>query len=191
MNDGLKIEKYRDNLTFMNKLRRLIWNITCLLLFRPFFLPCFKKWRNFVLRLFGATIGEGCVVRSNAEIWDPKNLTMGRYTCIGPQAKIYNPAPIILGDKVTISQYAYLCTASHDITNQSNPLITDLIIVDSFAWVAADAFVGMGVTIGEGAVVGARAAVFKDVEPWTVVGGNPAKFIKKREILDDLKSWKS
>ena len=58
------------------------------------------------------------------------------------------------------------------------------IVIEAQAWVAADAFVGMGVTIGEGAVVGARAAVFKDVEPWTVVGGNPAKFIKNRVIKD-------
>jgi putative colanic acid biosynthesis acetyltransferase WcaF len=58
------------------------------------------------------------------------------------------------------------------------------IVVADKAWVAADAFIGMGVTIGEGAVVGARAAVFKDVEPWTVVGGNPAQFIKKRVIKE-------
>jgi putative colanic acid biosynthesis acetyltransferase WcaF len=51
-------------------------------------------------------------------------------------------------------------------------------------WVASDAFIGMGVTLGQGAVVGARAAVFKNVEPWTVVGGNPARLIKKREIKD-------
>ena len=55
-------------------------------------------------------------------------------------------------------------------------------MIENRAWVAADAFVCMGITIGEGAVVGARAAVFKNVEPWTVVGGNPAKVIKKREI---------
>ena len=77
-----------------------------------------------------------------------------------------------------------MCTASHDITDPHNPLITAPIHVESFAWVAADAFIGMGVTVGEGAVVGARAAVFKDVEPWTVVGGNPAKFIKRRVVKE-------
>ena len=86
--------------------------------------------------------------------------------------------------KVCISQGAYLCTASHDIMDKNNPLITAPIHINSFAWIASDAFIGMGVTVGEGAVVGARAAVFKDVEPWTVVGGNPAKFIKKRIIQD-------
>ena len=68
--------------------------------------------------------------------------------------------------------------------DKENPLITASITIHSFAWVAADAFVGMGVTIGEGAVVGARAVVFKDVEPWTIVGGNPAKDLKKRIIKE-------
>ena len=81
-----------------------------------------------------------------------------------------------------MSQGAYLCGASHDINSLNKPLITAPIKIERFSWICADAFVGMGVTIGEGAVVGARAAVFKDVEPWTVVGGNPAKFIKMRVI---------
>ena len=85
---------------------------------------------------------------------------------------------------MVVSQGAYLCAASHDITNPLNPLITAPIHIGSFAWIAAEAFVNMGITIGEGAVVGARAAVFKDVDPWTVVGGNPAKFIKKRIIKE-------
>ena len=184
----IEIEKYKDRLSYRNKMRRLLWNIVRVIFFKPFGLPVFKHWRNFILKLFGAKIGKGSVVRANAMIWDPRNLIMGKRTCIGPYAKIYNPAPIILGDKVTISQYAYLCTASHDITDKDHPLITKNIKVESFAWVAADAFVGMGVTIGEGAVVGARAAVFKDVEPWTVVGGNPAKFIKKRELKNSDES---
>ena len=179
---SIPVEKYQDSLSVINKLRRLIWNIVALILFRPFSFPCFRLWRNFVLRLFGAKIGKGSVIRSTSVIWDPRNLVVGDRTCIGPFTRIYNPAPITLGDKVTISQYAYLCTASHDIYVASHPLVTKPIFINSFAWVAADAFIGMGVTIGQGAVVGARAAVFKDVAPWTVVGGNPARFIKERKI---------
>ena len=62
------------------------------------------------------------------------------------------------------------------------PLLQSPITLKDNSWVAAEAFVGPGVTIGEGAVVGARAAVFRNVEPWNVVGGNPAKFIKRRVI---------
>jgi putative colanic acid biosynthesis acetyltransferase WcaF len=91
----------------------------------------------------------------------------------------------VIGNQVTISQRTYLCTASHDISLASHPQIEKPIVIENRAWVAAEAFVGPGVTIGEGAVVGARGCVFKDVEPWTVVGGNPARFIKKRTIKDE------
>lgn len=181
----MKVEKYQDRLTLGNKLQRLIWNVCCVMLFRPFGLPIFKGWRNVVLRLFGTQIGKGCIVHASAKIWYPKNLVLGDRVCIGPHSEIYTADKIIIGDKVTISQGAYLCGASHDISKINKPLITAPIRIDAFAWVCADAFVGMGVTIGEGAVVGARACVFKDVEPWTVVGGNPAKFIKKRIIKDE------
>lgn len=175
-------EKYQDALSKSNKLHRLLWSVCCALLFRPFGLPVFKNWRNSILRLFGAKIGKGSIVHSSAKIWAPWNLEMGIRTAIGPYAIIYNPDRIRLGNKVAVSQYAHLCSASHDITKAKNPLTTKPIIIQDRAWVAADAFVGMGVTVGEGAVVGARSAVFKDVEPWTVVGGNPAKFIKRRII---------
>ena len=109
---------------------------------------------------------------------------MEGYSIIGPDTIIYNVDVITIKDGATISQYAYLCTASHDISDPNHHLITAPITICENAWVAADAFIGMGVTVGKGTVVGARAAVFKDVEPWTVVGGNPAKVIKKREIKE-------
>ena len=180
-----EIEKYKDSLTLGNKLRRLFWNTCRLFLFRPFAGPLFWKWRNLVLKCFGARIGEGSKISNSAKIWAPWNLRVGKVTSIGPGAIIYSADQIILGDKVTVSQGAFLCTASHEINKINKPLITKPIIVGNFSWICADAFVSMGVTIGEGSVVGARAAIFKDVEPWTVVGGNPAKFIKKRVIEDD------
>lgn len=180
-----KVVAYKDSLTLGNKLRRLIWNTCCLVLFRPFAGPLLWRWRNTVLRMFGAKIGKGCRISNSAKIWAPWNLELGTYVCLAPHSEIYSANKIIIGDKVTISQGAYLCGAGHDIAYINKPLITAPIKIESFAWVCADAFVGMGVTIGEGAVVGARAAVFKDVEPWTIVGGNPAKFIKKRIIKDE------
>jgi putative colanic acid biosynthesis acetyltransferase WcaF len=175
-------EQYVDNYTFGDKLKRAVWNLCCYILFKPFGLPYFKRWRNFVLRMFGARIGYGSIVHATAHIWAPWNLQLGIRSCIGPYTIIYNPGKIILGNKVTISQYAYLCAATHDYTRKQHQLYWKDINIGDRAWVAADAFIGMGVTVGEGAVVGARAAVFKDVEPWTVVGGNPARFIKKREL---------
>lgn len=180
----MKVEPYKECLSVRNKLMRLIWVISYSIIFRPFSLPIFKGYRVFILRLFGAKIGNRCAISASVKIWAPWNLRIGNIVAIGPRAKIYNPGVIILKDKVAISQDSTLCSASHDITDSLNPLVTKPISIDRFAWVAAEAFVGMGVTIGEGAVIGARSAVFKDVEPWTIVGGNPAKFIKKRVIKD-------
>lgn len=107
---------------------------------------------------------------------------MDANSCLGPDVECYNVDLIHLKANATVSQGAYLCTASHDITNHLHPLITAPIIIEDQAWVAARAYIGMGVTVGQGAVVGATASVYKDVDPWTVVGGNPAKFIKQRVV---------
>lgn len=178
----MEFDKYIDNYTLGNKLHRLMWQICCFLLFKPFCLPIFKRWRIFILKCWGAKIGKGSVVHASANIWAPWNLSLGQRTCIGPHTIIYNPGKIILGNKVTVSQYAYLCTATHAYETELFTLYWKDIIINDRVWVAADAFIGPGVCIGEGAVVGARAAVFKDVLPWTVVGGNPAKYIKDRII---------
>lgn len=178
----MEVRPYKNHLGLKNKIFRVFWHFVYLLFFRPFPNILFWEWRVFLLRCFGAKIGKHCKIRSSAMFWAPWNVEMGDYVSIGQKAQIYSVDKIILHTKVCISQGAYLCTASHAISNTDNHLITAPIIVQSFSWIAADAFVGMGTTIGEGAVVGARAAVFKDVEPWTVVGGNPAKFIKQRII---------
>lgn len=161
-------------------MKRILWTIINLTLFRLLPGTHLRYVRNSLLRLFGAKIPMRSLVYSSCRIWGPWNLEVGRNSCIGPNTQLYNRAKIIIGDNAVVSQGSYLCTASHDITDPRHSVVMRDIVIGDRAWVAADAFVGMGVTIGEGAVVGARAAVFKDVEPWTVVGGNPAKFIKKR-----------
>lgn len=177
-------EKYRNHLGLRNKIGRLCWNLTYLIAFRPVVLPQFNRWRIFLLRLFGARIGAGCKIHASAKVWAPWNLEVGQRTAIGPGATCYNPGKIVLGNKVTISQGAHLCAASHDYTKKEHPLITGTIEVKDFAWVAAEAFISMGVTVGEGAIIAARGCTVKDVEAWTIVGGNPARFIKKRVMVD-------
>ena len=92
----------------------------------------------------------------------------------------YNVDKVIIGANSTISQKSYLCTASHDVSKSSNPLITAPIIIEEQVWIGAGVFIGMGVVVGKGVVVGATSSVYKSVNPWEIVGGNPAKFIKKR-----------
>lgn len=178
----ISLANYQDKIPLSNKLLRLLWNIVSFLFFRFFPTNYFRTWRLFILKLFGAKIHSSCSVYASAKVWAPWNLEMDAYSLIGPDVDCYNPDKIIIGAHAVISQKAYLCSASHDISNSKHPLITAPIIIEDQAWIGADVFIGMGVTIKQGAVVGARAAVFKNVEPWTVVGGNPAKFIKERII---------
>lgn len=167
-----------------NRIKRMLWTISWTVLARPFPKSIASGWKRFLLRLFGAKMADTAIVYSSATIFMPWNLEMKDHACIASGVDCYNAAPIIIGVNATVSQRAYLCTASHNISSPHHEQTQQPIIIADRAWIAAEAFVGPGVTIGEGAVVGARAAVFKDVEPWSVVGGNPAKFIKKRIIKE-------
>lgn len=185
MGNELLIGKdYKNNLSIKNKLGRLIWNICYWVLFRSLPTKIFSGWRCLLLRLFGAKIGKNNTIYPSVKIWAPWNLIIGNNSCISNGVNCYNPGKIIIGNNVVISERAFICTPSHDISDKNFPLITTTIKIDNNSWVAAETFVGPGVTIGEGAVVGAKAAVFKDIEPWSVVGGNPAVFIKKRVIKE-------
>jgi len=164
-----------------NKLGRAVWGIVWLCLYRPSPKP-FHFWRRFLLRLFGARIGHGAHPHASVKIWAPWNLRMGDHSCLSHDVDCYCVAPIFIRAHATVSQYSFLCAASHDIDDPNMPLTTAPIVIGEGAWVAADVFVAPGVTIGDGAVVGARSSVFRDVAPWTVVAGNPARFIKKREL---------
>ncbi len=182
MKSKVDLSQYQNKLSRKNQFIRLLWTIVWGIFARPIPRSLFSGWKRFLLRLFGAKIHSTAIVYSSAKIYYPKNLIMDRYSCIDTDVDCYNVNMIKIGANSTISQKTFLCTASHDINDRLNPLITAPIIIEDQVWVASDAFIGMGITIGQGAVVGARSSVFKNVEPWTVVGGNPAKFIKKRVI---------
>ena len=165
--------------SFGNKLARALWAVVWLLLFRPS--PWFLRgWRCFLLRLFGAQIGPGAFVHSSVKVWAPWNLRMGRSATLSWGVDCYSVAPVILEDYAIVSQYTYLCTASHDYEHAQRPVISAPITIGSRAWLCACVFVGPGVKIGEGTVVGARSSVFRDLPSWCVAVGNPAKSIRQR-----------
>ena len=167
------------------KIKRVMWNIAAAFLFRPFITPVFRKWRIAILRLFGAKVEWDANVYASVKIWAPWMLQMGHRACLGPEVICYNQDWVILEDDAIVSQYSYLCTAGHDVDHANTAdsgLITAPIVLCRGSWIGSRAFIGMGVKIGEDAVVGATASVYKSVEPWTVVGGNPAKMIKKRTL---------
>jgi putative colanic acid biosynthesis acetyltransferase WcaF len=170
-----------------NRAARLLWSLAWLLLFRPSPKPL-HAWRRALLRLFGARLGQGVVVHASARVWAPWNLEMGDFSSLAPFVDCYCVDRIRLGRCVTVSQYSFLCTASHDIESPDMRLTRAPITLGDHVWIAADAFVGPGVTVAAGAVVGARASAFRDVPAWTVVAGNPAKPLRMRSrtIADAL-----
>ncbi len=170
--------------SFANRFARVAWALASSILFRLSPKPC-HAWRRMLLRMFRANIGRGARVHPSCRIWAPWNLHMGDHSCLGPHSDCYCVAPISIGAHGTVSQYAYLCAASHDFEQPNMPLITAPIDIGSQAWICAGAFIGPGVSVAEGAVVGARAAVFHDVDPWTVVRGNPATLVRKRVLKEN------
>ena len=166
------------------RMKKKLWEITWTLLIRWLPAGLFLGWQRRLYILFGAQIHKTSNVHPSARIYMPWNLTMGPWSVIASGVHILNAAPFTMGQNCVVSERAYICCASHNIYSNAHEQIHKPIAMGDRSWVAAEAFVGMGVIIGEGAVVGARAAVFKDVEPWTVVGGNPAKILKKRVIVE-------
>jgi putative colanic acid biosynthesis acetyltransferase WcaF len=172
---------YVNRLSLANRLGRAAWSIVWLFLFRPSPKPL-HAWRRFLLRLFGAHIAAGAHPDPSCKIWAPWNLTMGPHSCLANYVDCYCVAPIELGAFALVSQYSYLCAATHDYQHPEFPLIPKPIVIGARAWVAAGAFIGPGVEVGEGAVCGARSVVMRDVEPWTICAGNPAKPIRRRTM---------
>lgn len=184
MNDNkINLSYVPSPFSIYNKAARVLWDVVWLFLFRisPRHL---HSWRRFLLKCFGAKLGKKVHLYPTCKITMPWKLEMGNYSCLGDYVICYNIGGITIGDNSTISQFSHLCSSSHNYTKPNMPQTFAKIIIEDQVWVCADVFIAPGVRIGQGAVVGARAAVFKDVQTWTVVGGNPAKFIKKRKLKD-------
>lgn len=167
-----------------NRIGRALWHSVWLLLFCSTPRPL-HAWRCLLLRAFGAKLGEAVHPYPSARIWAPWNLEMGDHSCLSEDVDCYCVDRIRIGAHATVSQYSFLCTASHDYKDPAMPLVTAPITIGERAWIAADVFVAPGVTIGDGAVVAARSSVFSDIDSWTVAAGNPAKSVKKRELLSN------
>ena len=179
----LDLKNYANRHSRWSRVLRLFWGGVWLLLFRPSpRCELFRIWRIALLKAFGAKVKWTSNVLPSCRIWQPWKLTMGSYACLGANVDCYSVAEIVIGDQATVSQGVRLCTAGHDISSRIMELTHAPIVLGDCAWIAAWSIVLPGVNIGEGAVVAAGAVVTKNVEPWAVVGGNPARFIKKREL---------
>jgi putative colanic acid biosynthesis acetyltransferase WcaF len=135
-----------------------------------------------LLRLFGARLAAHVKVRRTVRIEVPWNLEIGEHSAIGDFAILYSLGTITIGRYVTVSQYAHLCAGTHETRTRAMTLLRPPIRLGDDVWIATDAFVGPGVTIGDRTILGARASAFSDLPGDVIAVGNPAKAIKQREF---------
>lgn len=150
---------------------------SCLFATSPQFM---YRWRNFLLRAFGAKIGKHVIIRPSARVTYPWKLTVGDYVWIGDHVELYTLAEIHIAAHAVISQRSYLCTGSHDPTSRSFKIFAKPIIVEEGAWIATDVFVAPGITVGRNAIIGARSTLLSDAKSDYIYIGSPAKAIKPR-----------
>ncbi|MGR4930975.1 putative colanic acid biosynthesis acetyltransferase [Bradyrhizobium sp. CAR08] len=185
-----KISKPLDggaSFSLSNRLQRAMWNVVWLLLASWTPAPM-HRWRRALLRLFGAKMGQRTDVRGSARVWFPPHLMMEERCILAEGVNCYNMAPITIRSGAIISQRAHLCAGGHDIDDPNFQLVAKPIVIERNCWVAAEAFIGPGVKMGEGAILGARGVTFKDLEPRMVYVGNPAVPKRARGGHDDLES---
>jgi putative colanic acid biosynthesis acetyltransferase WcaF len=173
--------RHQSPWTFKQKLGRAAWGVVQGTLFR-----CsphnFYGWRAMLLRMFGAKLANDVRIRRSVRIEVPWHLQIGEHTAIGDFAILYSLGTITIGKYVTISQYAHLCAGTHETKTRAMALLRPPIKLGDDVWIATDAFVGPGVTIGDRTILGARASAFSDLPADSIAVGNPAKVIKAREF---------
>jgi len=172
-------DRHTSPYTTQEKIWRMLWAITQATLFR-FSFHTWNRWRIFLLESYGADIDSSCMIRRTATIECPWNLTIGRNSCLGDSVIVYCLGKVTIGERVSISQGAHLCAGTHDYTKSEMPLLRLPIVVEDDVWLAADSFVGPNVTVGQGAILGARGVAMHDLDPNMMYAGNPAILLKSR-----------
>ena len=181
----VELLKSNRNMNLSEKLYRGIWNFTWFSLARwtPRF---FNSWRIFLLKFFGAKIGEKVLIFGSVKIDIPSNFEIGDYSAIGKRVWVYNFSKIKIGSNSVVSQDTTICSASHDYSHPYMSLYAKPISIGDNVWLAANCFIMPGITIEDGAVVGACSVVTKDISEWTVNAGNPCKTVRKRVLVDEI-----
>jgi putative colanic acid biosynthesis acetyltransferase WcaF len=157
----------------------VLWELVQTFLIRPSPHPLYA-WRNFWYRLFGAKLGEKVLLRNTVTCNYPWRLAIGNNSWVGDEVTLYCLECIRIGDNVVISQQAYLCTGTHDHRDPRFGLEVRPVIIEAGAWIGLGALIMPGVTIGEGALIGARAVLTHDALPWTIYHGMPARPVGQR-----------
>lgn len=166
-----------------SRVMRMLWALTWGSLGRWSPRPA-HAWRAALLRLFGARLGANCHIYPRASVWAPWNLVCADAVAIADGAVVYSAARTVLGSHCVISQDAYLCGATHDVDDPAFRWMAKPIEIGNHAWICARATVGPGVRVGDGAVLGLGSVAMRDLAPWTIYGGAPARVIRLRRRFD-------
>lgn len=166
--------------SWTEQLRRVLWTFGAIAI-RLSPRPCFA-WRRMVLRLFGARIGQAVHLYPSTRIYMPWNVEIGDWAALGEDAFVYSLGKVYIGAGVALSYRAHICAGTHDFSDPALPLVKPPVVIEDFAWIGTEAFIGPGTTVCRGAIVAARAVVVKDVPPMHIVGGNPARQIGLRQV---------
>lgn len=170
----------RPQFSFRNRAMRALWNVTYALLYRPSPRPA-HAWRAALLKVFGAKLGAKCHFYPKGRIWAPWNLLCEDRVSLADDAELYNPSPFFLGSHAIVSQGAYVCGATHTYNHPDFPLVSAPMRLGAYSWVCARAIVSPGVNLGNGAILGLGSIATRDLEPFGVYAGVPAKKVKERE----------
>lgn len=169
----------RPAFSLSNRLRRVLWNIVYAVLYRLSPRP-FHAWRAMLLRLFGAKLGPACHFYPRARVWAPWNLICEERVSVADDAELYNPSPLYMGSHCIVSQAAYICGATHEYNNPEFRLVHFPTRLGPYSWVCARATVNPGVNLGAGAILALGSVATRDLEPFGIYAGIPARKIRQR-----------
>lgn len=162
-----------------DRMRRAIWGTAWWLLYRPSPRP-FHEWRSLLLRLFGARMGATCHFYPRSRIWAPWNLVCEDRVSVGDDAELYNPSPLWMGSHCIVSQGAYICGATHEYNSPEFRLVHFPMRLGAYSWICARATVNPGVNVGAGAILALGSVATRDLEPFGIYAGIPARKVKER-----------
>jgi putative colanic acid biosynthesis acetyltransferase WcaF len=160
---------------------RILWFIVLHLFFTNPLFP-FMAPKRLLLKLFGAKVGKGLIIKPRVNIKYPWNLTIGDHVWIGEEVWIDNLVHVVIGDNVCLSQRCTLICGNHDYKRATFDLITGTIVIEAGAWIGAGALVGPGVKMGSHAILSIGSVTTTDIEPYAIYRGNPAVRVRDRVI---------
>lgn len=179
---NVDLSKYQNTWFYPgSKIKRVLWLLTSALFFRTS-LPIPSVVKVAILKVFGANVGAGIVIKPNVNIKYPWKLSIGNHTWIGEDVWIDNLCTVYIGDNCCLSQGCYLLTGNHDFTSPTFDLIISEINIENEAWVGAKSVVCSGVTLQRASILTVGSVATKNLQEFAIHQGNPATKIKQRDI---------